>query len=141
MMFPLPFPQSGCSPYKGASDILKRGCGLEKPHPPLLEEFGAWCGAVAGLHPLSRSGRGSLRSCGRAGVSSAPGSEAGADLHRIYTSPALTLIPQACSARFSTPDILPELNSSSKNRSSNPPAQYFYLQRIQGRNELRIILT
>lgn len=50
MMFPLPFPQSGSSPYEGASGILKMGCELVMPHPLVLEQFG--CGSVAGLHPL-----------------------------------------------------------------------------------------
>lgn len=63
------------------------------------------------------------------------------DLRWIYTSIVLTWILQSCNACFSTPDISPELNSSSKNRSPNPPAHYFYLQYIQGRNELSIILT
>lgn len=67
MMFLLPFPQSGFSLYEGASGILKPGCELVKPHPPLLDQFGPWCGTVAGLHPLHRSGRGSLQSWARFG--------------------------------------------------------------------------
>lgn len=53
MMFPLPFPQSGCSPHEGASGILKMGCELVMPHPLFLEQSGSGCGSVAGLHPLS----------------------------------------------------------------------------------------